>query len=116
MAQIQNEFIAAQELIADEMDLRVFDEFPSEWDVSYADWIALNETWDDPQIHAVASQLSTSIVGREPEDIGAHYWFDYLKAGKGIQSLLSEGELGAQGQLIKTGKSNPKLSGPIRLC
>jgi monoamine oxidase len=107
MLQLQLEFVGIMEETADAMDLRVFDEFQEEFDVTFAEWIALNATWDTPEIYATARQLSTAIVGREPDDIGFHYWLDYLKAGRGIQSLLSEGSQGAQGQMIKTGTLRP---------
>jgi monoamine oxidase len=83
------------------IDITVFD---FQDDVSFEEWTLRNESWDNPLIAANAAQLTTSIVGREPKDVGAHYWFDYLKSGRGLDSLLGDEEDGAQYLMVKTGK------------
>lgn len=93
------------------IDVRTFDNFPEDEDVSLADWVAQIGLWEQAFVQAVCSQLSTSIVGREPRDIGAHYFFDYVKSGGGFESLLTEGQLGAQSLMIKTGQYCCKPSG-----
>jgi monoamine oxidase len=92
------------------INFTVFDQFPEEEDVSFADWIAQKGFWDHPYLRAVCSQLSSSIVGREPHETGAHYFFDYVASGGGIDSLLTAGKDGAQSLMIKTGE----LFDPIR--
>lgn len=97
------DFIRAITIAERQIDLEVFDEFPVDEDVSFEKWILLNESWDNPFVHANARQLTTAIVGREPEDVGAHYWFDYLRAGGGLSSLLGDDANGAQQLMVKTG-------------
>lgn len=55
-------------------------------------------------MHANARQLTTGIVGREPRDVGAQYWFDYLRSGRGLASLLGDDVNGAQWHMIKSGQ------------
>jgi monoamine oxidase len=97
------ELFAIMEEVVQGIDVRVFDEFPEDQDVSLRDWIAAAGYWEYPSIPPTISQLSTSIVGREPREIGAHYFFDYLKSGNGTVSLLTEGKYGAQSLMIKSG-------------
>lgn len=86
------------------IDPRNFGNFTVDEDVSFADWIEQKGLWGYPYVRGLCSQLSTSIVGREPHEIGAHYFFDYLKSGGGIVSLLSDDSDGAQALFIKEGK------------
>ena len=87
------------------INITVFDQFPEDEDVSFADWVEQKGFWDHPYLRAVCSQLSSSIVGREPHEIGAHYFFDYVASGGGFESLLTAGKVGAQSLMIKTGRS-----------
>lgn len=57
----------------------------------------------NPIIRALCSNMASAIVGREPEEIGAQYFLDYIQSGFGYQSIVSEGEMGAQSLKIKTG-------------
>jgi monoamine oxidase len=102
MQAIQSDFLQALRDAEDSVDIRDFTSFPD--DISFEEWVIRNETWNNPFIRALASQFTSSIVGREPRDIGAHYWFDYLKSGGGWESLLGDHELGAQRHMIKSGK------------
>ncbi|KAG9193451.1 monoamine oxidase [Alternaria panax] len=86
----------------EETNIRRFNEFPEEKDVSFAQWIAGLGLWKDTHVQGLASTLTT-IVGREPDEIGAHYFFDYVKSGNGLVSLLTEGRDGAQSLLIAEG-------------
>jgi monoamine oxidase len=100
-----NDWYTAVEMTAAEIDVTVFDDFPE--DVSFEEWTLRNESWDHPMIAANAAQLTTSIVGREPKDVGAHYWFDYIKSGRGLtDSLLSDTTDGAQYLMVKTGTTS----------
>ena len=88
----------------EKIDITVFDQFDPEDDVSFAEWIAKRALYDHPHIQGVCRQLSSVIVGREPREIGAHYFFDYIKSGRGLDSLLTEGQFGAQSLMIKEGE------------
>ncbi|KAL6693530.1 hypothetical protein J3F84DRAFT_401430 [Trichoderma pleuroticola] len=72
---------------AEKCNIRIFDEFPEEED-------------------ATCRFLCSAVVGREPEDVGAHYFLDYIKSCYGYMSVVSEGDDGAQSLKIKTGTSS----------
>jgi monoamine oxidase len=95
-------FLALLNKTIEETDIRSFDKFPEKKDVSFAEWIAQLGLWEDKHIQGLASTLTT-IVGREPDEIGTHYFFDYVKSGNGLVSLLTEGREGAQSLLIEEG-------------
>lgn len=90
----------------EKVDIRNSSNFSEKEDLSVSDWIALQGLWDYPHIPALASALTSSIVGREPDEIGAHYFFDYIKSGFGFESLLSEGQDGAQSLMIEEGEQS----------
>lgn len=92
---------------AEKVDIRAFDSFPELEDVSVANWVAMKGLWKHENIRGMTSWLTTALVGREPDEIGAHYFFDYIKSGNGLLSLLSEGQDGAQSLMIEEGKSTP---------
>ncbi|RFU81109.1 amine oxidase, partial [Trichoderma arundinaceum] len=100
--QAHNKFILLLAEAAEKCNIRVFDEFLEEEDVTMAEWIAQKGLVDNPAIIATCQLLTSALVGREPEDVGAHYFLDYLKSGFGYLSLVSEGEDGAQSLKIKT--------------
>ncbi|KAF2020039.1 amine oxidase [Aaosphaeria arxii CBS 175.79] len=91
---------------AEEVDIRDFDKFPKKKDVSFADWVALHGLWKFPHVQGVVTGITTSIVGRAPEEVGAHYFLDYVKSGNGLISLLSEGADGAQSLKVKKGTTS----------
>lgn len=105
-AQVQDDFLEELARVESTIDIEDFNSFPVEDDVTFDAWVRRNESWDNPLILAVAAQLTTGIVGREPRDVGAHYWFDYLQSGGGWQALLGDDEEGAQRQMIKTGENS----------
>jgi monoamine oxidase len=84
-------------------DIRNSSSFPEKEDVSVLDWVSLKGFPKDPSIQSLLSQLTSSIVGREPDEVGAHYFFDYVKSGLGLESLLTEGADGAQSLMIEEG-------------
>jgi monoamine oxidase len=86
-----------------ELDIEDWSKFPIEQDVTFAEWVEKLGLWESDYIRGAASQLSTSIVGREPDEIGVHYFLDYIKSGGGLISLASEGKLGAQSLKVKQG-------------
>lgn len=83
------------------INIRNFD-YPAEKDVSVSEWVE-NKGLKSPLIDALTMHLVSAIVGREPEETGVHYLFDYIKSGYGFASIASEGEMGAQSLKIKQG-------------
>ncbi|KAM0273618.1 hypothetical protein ACHAQH_008212 [Verticillium albo-atrum] len=88
---------------ADKIDITDWDSFPKKKDVSFADWLDIYKMWENPHLQSLSRGLSRAIVGREPEDIGAHYFLDYIKSGRGLRSLMFEDQEGAQFQWIRQG-------------
>ncbi|GKT40294.1 putative formaldehyde dehydrogenase AdhA [Colletotrichum spaethianum] len=78
-------------------------QFPEGEDVALADWIAQKGLWDKPEVRAAAESMTSAIVGRMPQEVGAHYFLDYVQSGKGLLSLSTEGIFGAQSLKIKKG-------------
>lgn len=89
---------------AEKCNIRIFDEFPEDEDVTMAEWVAQKGLADNPAVNATCRFLCSAVVGREPEDVGAHYFLDYIKSCYGYISVVSEGEDGAQSLKIKTGE------------
>jgi monoamine oxidase len=94
------EFIDAA---AEQVDLYNSSSFPADQDLSVEDWFKVQDLWDDPEVQATVSFLTISLVGREPDEIGVHYWLDYIKSGLGLQSLSTEDQGGAQFLMIESG-------------
>ncbi|KAM0632006.1 hypothetical protein D7B24_003933 [Verticillium nonalfalfae] len=90
---------------AAKINISDWDSFPEKKDVSFADWLDSYKMWEKAHIRALSRGLSRAIVGREPEDIGAHYFLDYIKSGGGLRSLMFEDQEGAQFQWIRQGGS-----------
>lgn len=89
---------------ASHSDIRKWDTFPANEDLSFIDWVKMKGVdTSNPIIRALCSNMASAIVGREPEEIGAQYFLDYIQSGFGYQSIVSEGEMGAQSLKIKTG-------------
>ncbi|KAF2098754.1 putative mao-A [Rhizodiscina lignyota] len=91
---------------AEQRDIRKWDDFPQNEDVSVADWMIEKGLYDDAAIRAQCSHLTSAIVGREPHETGAHYFFDYIKSCGGWVSCVTEGEYGAQSLKLKKGTSS----------
>jgi monoamine oxidase len=91
-------FINASEAL----DIRDFN-FVENEDVTVEQWVRKTGLWEQPQARGLAMRLTTSIVGREPREVGIHYFLDYIKSGYGLISLITEGKLGAQSRKIKEG-------------
>jgi len=69
------------------------------------------ETWaeskglSDAVLKPAVKFFTSAVVGRDPHEIGTHYFLDYIKSGGGFISIATEGEEGAQSLKIKQGKS-----------
>lgn len=62
-----------------------------------------NRGLKDEMVRDALKFISSAIVGREPQEVGSHYFLDYLKSGGGFLSLATEGPDGAQSLKIKQG-------------
>ncbi|KAL7917224.1 hypothetical protein ACQKWADRAFT_324815 [Trichoderma austrokoningii] len=105
-AQHVQKFVTLLDEAAKRCNIRSFDEFPDAEDVTMAEWVAQKGLADNPAVNATCRLLCSALVGREPEDIGAHYFLDYIKSCNGYASVVSEGDEGAQSLKIKTGTSS----------
>ncbi|GKT63345.1 amine oxidase [Colletotrichum tofieldiae] len=92
-------------VLRESQSLDQFDEFPEDEDVTLADWVAQKGLWDEPAVRAAAESLSSALLGRMPQEIGAHYFLDYVQSGTGLINLSTEGEFGAQSLKVKKGTS-----------
>ena len=90
---------------AEARDIRKWDDFPADEDVSFSEWIS-QKGLKDPFIDALSMHLTSAVVGRDPEEVGTHYLLDYIKSAGGYGSVVSEGDLGAQSLKIKQGQPN----------
>lgn len=88
---------------ANETNIRNFQDFPAEDDVTVEEYIAQRGLWEHPHIKASISGFTFALVGMEPDQIGAHYLFDYINSGGGLVSLFTENKMGAQALLVKQG-------------
>ncbi|KAL8326488.1 hypothetical protein RB597_002997 [Gaeumannomyces tritici] len=86
-----------------DIDIRDFDKFPVDQDVSVTDWVAQKGLGGIEHVQGLTKRLVTSTVGREPEEVGAHYFLDYVKSGHGLISLSTDDEKGAQYLKVKQG-------------
>ncbi|KZL71752.1 amine oxidase [Colletotrichum incanum] len=90
---------------ANKTNIYQFDEFPEDEDVTLADWVAQKGLWDKPGVRAAAESMTSALLGRMPQEIGTHYFLDYVQSGTGLVNLSTEGEFGAQSLIIKKGTS-----------
>lgn len=71
------------------------------------------ETWAESKgltdlVSKAAMKFFTSaVVGRDPQEMGMHYFLDYIKSGGGFVSIATEGDAGAQSLKIKQGTFEP---------
>lgn len=89
---------------AEKRHIRKWDDFPPDEDVSVADWMAQKGLYDNATVRAHCKHLTSAIVGREPQETGAHYFFDYVKSAGGWVSCVTDGEYGAQSLKLTKGK------------
>ncbi|KAH8702931.1 amine oxidase [Phaeosphaeriaceae sp. PMI808] len=108
--EIQAQFIALVMNAAEKINLRNFSNFPEREDVSFQDWIGQQGLWEYPETQILASEVTSTLVGREPDEIGAHYFLDYIKSGHGLQSLTTEGRNGAQSLMLEQGTTSVATS------
>lgn len=104
IVELETEIMTVMGAAVEAIDIRKFDEFPEEDDVDLQEWMSRRDLWDHPFAKELISQLTGVIVGREPHEIGAHYFFDYVKSGIDFDSLRTEGREGAQSIFIKSGQ------------
>lgn len=90
---------------SEQNDIRRWHDFPESEDVSVADWMTQKGIYNNASVRAQTSYMTSAIVGREPHETGAQYFFDYIKSGFGFISLVTEGEFGAQSLKVKKGTS-----------
>jgi monoamine oxidase len=89
---------------AEERNIRKWDDFPEEDDVTVAEWLSKKGLYDNDVVRARIKHMTSAIVGREPEDTGVQYFLDYIKSGCGFVSIVTEGENGAQSLKVKKGR------------
>ncbi|KFA81917.1 hypothetical protein S40288_06895 [Stachybotrys chartarum IBT 40288] len=116
LAELEGLLYALIDEAAEEVDIHDF-EFPAEKDVTLDQWVAQHNLWQHQHVRTMTSGLTTALLGREPHEIGAHYFLDYVKSGQGLVSLSSEGEFGAQSLKIKQGTTSiaTNLAGSLTL-
>ena len=96
----------------DAINIRKFDDIPASLDTSL-------ETWGDNKglvgetLRDTLKFFSGAVVGRDPHEIGSHYFLDYIKSGGGFLSIATEGPDGAQSLKIKQG-TYPRVSKRLR--
>ncbi|OAP56146.1 hypothetical protein AYL99_09325 [Fonsecaea erecta] len=89
---------------SENIDIRKSHEFPTNLDVSMETWSESKGLTDD-LTKAAMKFFTGAVVGRDPAEIGMHYFLDYIKSGGGFISIATEGEEGAQSLKIKQGTS-----------
>lgn len=75
---------------AEARGIRKFDDFPGEEDVSVLEWVG-KQGIRDPFIDALASHLTTAVVGREPGEVGIHYSSTTSSPGSVMRALQAKG-------------------------
>lgn len=99
------ELYEAIESDLERVDINKIETFPGNLDMSMETW-AQTKGLTDPVVSKPALKFFTSaVVGRDPEEIGMHYFLDYIKSGGGFISIATEGEAGAQSLKIKQGEN-----------
>ncbi|KAH0847348.1 hypothetical protein AYO21_03741 [Fonsecaea monophora] len=99
--------IAMCELIdggGQDINIHKTDEFPTNLDVSMDTW-SESKGFSDDLTKSAVKFFTSAVVGRDPAEMGMHYFLDYVKSGGGFMSLATEGEAGAQSLKIKQGTS-----------
>lgn len=85
-------------------NLSTYSAYPEAEDISFAEWAVSKGVTSDKGKQMVA-HTCRALVGREADDVGAHYILEYIKSGKGLVSLSTEDEYGAQALKVKPGRS-----------
>ncbi|KAH7312717.1 amine oxidase [Stachybotrys elegans] len=88
------------------INIRDFDSFPAEQDVSLVEWVRMQGLWNNSHVQGSVNMLSSALVGRGPHEVGAHYLMDYIISGGGLLELNSEDERGAQYLKVKNGTTS----------
>ncbi|EED21861.1 mao-A, putative [Talaromyces stipitatus ATCC 10500] len=102
--QFERFIVILKEAIA-ERNIRKWDDIKAEEDVAFDEWARLKGVEPSSELDDFCSFLTRTVVGREAHEVGAHYFLDYLQSGFGFESIISEGEIGAQSLKVKPGTS-----------
>lgn len=70
----------------------------------FSKW-AVSKGFTSDKSRQLIDHICRAMVGRDADQVGAHYMLDYIKSGKGIVSLSTEDQYGAQYLKVKPGKS-----------
>jgi monoamine oxidase len=95
-----------------DIDIYKFSEFPTNLDVSIETWAA-SKGLSDTLGKAAMTFFTSAVVGRDPSEIGMHYFLDFVKSCGGFMSLATEGEYGAQSLKIKQGENSMPCFAPL---
>ncbi|TDZ61138.1 putative flavin-containing monoamine oxidase A [Colletotrichum trifolii] len=84
-------FFLALGLAAEQHDTRDFEAFDEGEDVLMSEWL-VQKLGDVKSLEVKLScdWLSSVLVGRGCEEVGAHCYLDYIKSGNGLMSLVSD--------------------------
>lgn len=93
------------EITAQKTNINDYSDWPKDKDVNLDKWVEQTGLWRFPHVRGVVSALCRILIGRDPHETGAQFFFDYIKSGRGLRSLGTEDYLGAQYQMIKQGTS-----------
>jgi monoamine oxidase len=96
----------------EKFDIRRVGDFPTNLDVSMETW-ANSKGLTEPIGKGLVKMFTSAVVGRDPHEMGMHYFLDYIKSGGGFVSIATEGEDGAQSLKIKQGSYSPLPSALI---
>lgn len=87
---------------SEDVDIHHVSHFPVGLDDTLSVWASTKGVVEDVNKDSLSS-FSAAVVGREADEIGMHYFLDYIKSGGGFVSIATEGTLGAQSLKIKQG-------------
>ncbi|RAQ99990.1 amine oxidase [Stemphylium lycopersici] len=105
MAEKMGTLMETLAIAAEKIDIRNFESFPENDDVSVSEWLTMKGLYEGPLLQGIAKALTTLWVGREPRECGIHYILDYVKSAGGLASINTDGPGGAQDLKIKQGTS-----------
>lgn len=86
------------------LDITKPGDFPTRLDMSMYQWAA-GHGFSDDLAQAATCFFTNAVVGRDHDEVGMHYFLDYVKSGLGFMSIASEGKDGAQSLKIRQGVS-----------
>lgn len=103
LAQVNEKMKDVFDPASQEIDIHETSAFPAHQDISLEAWAKAQglESELDQNMFRI---FLYGILGREPRDIGIHYFLDYIKSAQGWHSVVEEDEDGAQHLKIRQGK------------